>query len=122
MNLADAVHLAGLPQPAARIFLRECAMTLPERERHLYMTGRTVEADLIAQQIESEEAAIVELREERDDLQKTIDRMEREAREFEAAVEAAEEKVLTLTTDLENTQDELRVARAQIHSASLDLL
>lgn len=93
-TLAEAVHLASLPFPAARVFLRECSMTPAERERFGYVEGRVVEAAIL-----DEMAGLLQL-----------------------IVESAEEKVLTLTSELENAQDEVKALQAQIHEAGVDLV
>lgn len=97
-------------------------LTLQERERIAYIEGRTQEAELLGEMMETTDATIIELREERDDLKKDVDRMERENRNLEDDLEAAEEKVLTLTSDLENAQDEVKALQSQIHEAGVDLL
>lgn len=124
-TLAQAVHLASLPQPAARVYLQECCMLPTERERHLYLAGRLAEAAALDELAEIEENGTEreqELRGENKDLQAIVDRMENETRDMESAVEAAEEKVLTLESDLENAQDEIKALQTQIREASIDLV
>lgn len=122
MSTADLVHMATLPPQAARAFMRECNMTREDRERHLYITGRTAEAALIARELDDEFQALDELRHERDQAQEEEKRLSDENDDLQAAVEAAEEKVLTLTSELENAQDEIEALQAQIHEAGIDLL
>lgn len=125
LTTAEIVHMAGLPAPAARAYAHECRMWPAERERHLYITGRTAEAAILDELADIEENGTEreqELRAERDELQKDIDRMEGEARDSETAVENAEERVLTLTSQLENAQDEIKALQSEIREKCLDLL
>lgn len=82
-------------------------LTLEERERIAYIEGRTEEAALLQQAIDAENEAL--------DFARQNDQLKED-------LEAAEEKVLTLTTDLENTQDEVRELQARIHKAGVDLV
>jgi chromosome segregation ATPase len=122
MSTADIVHLATLPPQAARAYLRECNMAPSDRERHLYITGRTAEAALLAGQLDDEFEALDEMRHDRDQVKEEADRLERENDDLKAAVEAAEEKVLTLTSDLENAQDEIGALQGRIREAGVDLV
>lgn len=97
-------------------------LTLEERERRAYIEGRTEEAELLGEVVESTDAAVMELREERDDLKKDLDSVERQLHEAEEVLETAEEKVLTLTSDLENAQDEIKALQSEIREKCLDLL
>lgn len=114
MTCAEIVHMATLPPQAARAFMRECNMRPEERECHLYITGRTAEAAAIQRQLDDEFQALDELRHERDQAQEDNGRLERENDDLQAAVENAEEKVLTLTADLENAQDEMQALRQRL--------
>jgi predicted nucleic acid-binding Zn-ribbon protein len=122
LTTAEIVHMTTLPPQAARAYMRECNMTIEDRERHLYITGRTAEAALIGQQLDDEFDALDEMRHECDQSKEEAARLEREADDLQAAAEAAEEKVLTLTSELENAQDEIKTLRTQIHEAGLDLV
>lgn len=122
MSTADLVHMATLPPPAARAFMRECNMTREDRERHLYITGRTAEAALIARELDDEFEALDDLRHDRDEIKEEADKLERENDDLQAAVESAEEKVLTLTSELENAQDEITALRTRITEAGVDLV
>ena len=114
MTIAEIVHMATLPPQAARAFMRECNMTLEDRERHLYITGRTAEAAALMRQIDDEFQALDEMRHDRDQCKEEADRLERENDDLQDAVTAAEEKVLTLTSDLENAQDEISELRQRL--------
>jgi predicted nucleic acid-binding Zn-ribbon protein len=96
-------------------------LTLEEQERHAYITNSPCHA-LIVRAIEGDEAVTDELRHERDMAQEESARLERENTQLQDAVEVAESKVLTLESELENTQDEVKELRGQIHAAAVDLL
>lgn len=122
MSLAQIAHMATLPPQAARTYMRECSVPREDLERHPYITGRTAEAAVIAAELDDEFAALDEMRHERDEAQEQNGKLERENEDLQAAVEAAEEKVLTLTTDLENAQDEVSELHHKIRNAGVDLV
>lgn len=97
-------------------------LTLEERERIAYVEGRTEEASLLALAIDAENDAIDEMRHERDMAKEEESRLARENEDLQTAVENAEEKVLTLTSDLENVQDEIKALQTEIREKCLDLL
>lgn len=122
MSSAQIVHMATLPPQAAREYMRECNMPTEDRERHLYITGRTAEAAVLEIQLEDEFEALDEMRHERDQAQEDAGRLEQENDQLQESVEAAEEKVLTLTSELENAQDEIKALQVRIHEAGVDLV
>lgn len=121
-TLAEAVYMAGLPLPAARAFMRECNMTLDDRERHAYIEGSTEKAILLGLAIDTENAAIDEMRHERDMAQEEANDFAKDNDGLQDALEVSESKVLTLTSDLENAQDEIKALQTQISAAGVDLV
>lgn len=97
-------------------------LTREERERFAYIEGRTAEAALLGDTIDEDNAALDEMRHERDMAQEDNSRLERENDNLTEAVEAAESKALSLESALENAQDEVEALRGQIHAAAVDLL
>jgi chromosome segregation ATPase len=122
MTTAELVHMVSLPPQDARAYMRECNMTREDRERHLYITGRTAEAAMLDRELDDEFEALDELRHDRDQIKEEADTLERENDDLKTAVEAAEEKVLTLTSDLETAQDEISDLQRQIREAGVDLV
>lgn len=93
-----------------------------ERERHLYITGRTVEAAAIAYWIDAESDTIDEMRHERDMAQESNGELTKENEQLQDALEAAESRALTLDADLENAHDLIKALQAKIHEAGVDLV
>ena len=114
LTTAQIAHCATLAPHAARAYLRECHMTPEERERFFYVEGRIAEAAAVGAALDEENDALDELRHDRDQCKEEADRLERENEDLQAAVEAAEEKVLTLTSDLENAQDEIETLKTRV--------
>lgn len=98
----------------------EPSMTLPERERLHYITNSPVHRAVVGL-LDAENDALDEMRHERDMAKEDNTRLNRENEDLQTALEAAEEKVLTLTSELESAQDEIKALQAQIHEAGIDL-
>lgn len=122
MTTAQIVHMATLPPQDARAYMRECNMTSEERERHLYIAGRTVEAALVGCAIDEADDELDSMRHERDEARKKADDFEAENDTLRDDLATAEEKVLTLTSSLENAEDEVKDLQIRLREAGLDLV
>lgn len=109
-TVTQAVRLAGLPTRGARAYLRECSMTLPERERYFYISGRVADADLVAQAGDAQIEVDDELRHERDMAKDKAKDLEKENDSLRDQLEAAETRALNLSEEVEELRQEFAAA------------
>lgn len=93
LTIAQCVHAASLPQPAARAFAQEAAMTLVEREKRAYIEGRTVEAELLSMAVDADDTEelcgrVEDAEKERDSANERADKLEDELEVEAGRVEA----------------------------------
>jgi archaellum component FlaC len=88
-------------------------MTLEERERRAYIEGRTDEAELLAQAVDTE--SFTDMEDQLSEAKSEIDRLEDKVQRLERELEEAADKA-------EQLESEAIGLREQITEAGIDLL
>jgi predicted nuclease with TOPRIM domain len=96
-------------------------LTLEERERRAYISN-SPDHPLLCEAMDTENDALDELRHERDMAQGDANDMSQQRDELEKELEVSEEKVHTLTNEVEDLEGQVGELKQQIESAGLDLV